>query len=107
MLMETDNAGTPQAWYVYGMGLIRREDAAGNYQTYHYDLRGSTIALTDTQGQVTNTYTYDTYGEQLGHEGASQQPFQYNGRDGVQTNANGLYQMLGRSSRINNGRKQQ
>ncbi|WP_235338322.1 DUF6531 domain-containing protein, partial [Paenibacillus wulumuqiensis] len=55
VLMETDNAGTPQAWYVYGMGLIGREDAAGNYQTYHYDLRGSTIALTDAQGQVTDT----------------------------------------------------
>ncbi|WP_458120145.1 polymorphic toxin-type HINT domain-containing protein [Paenibacillus sp. Z6-24] len=96
VLMETDNAGTPQAWYVYGMGLIGREDAAGNYQTYHFDLRGSTIALTDAQGQVTDTYTYDTYGEQLEHEGASQQPFQYNGRDGVQTDANGLYQMRAR-----------
>ena len=71
VLMETDNAGAPQAWYVYGMGLIGREDAAGNYQTYHYDLRGSTIALTDAQGRVTDTYTYDTYGEQLEHEGAS------------------------------------
>ncbi|ANF95588.1 hypothetical protein AR543_05930 [Paenibacillus bovis] len=89
--METDNIGAPQAWYVYGMGLIGREDAAGNYQTYHYDLRGSTMALTDAQGQVT-----DTYGEQLEHEGASQQPFQYNGRDGVQTDANGLYQMRAR-----------
>lgn len=78
------------------MGLIGREDAAGNYQTYHYDLRGSTIALTDAQGQVTDTYTYDTYGEQLEHEGASQQPFQYNGRDGVQTDANGLCQMRAR-----------
>ncbi|WP_017814599.1 RHS repeat-associated core domain-containing protein [Paenibacillus shenyangensis] len=48
--MEIDNAGALQAWYVYSMGLIRREDAAGNYQTYHYDLRGSTIALTDTNG---------------------------------------------------------
>jgi len=56
---------------MYGGGLIGREDAVGNYQTYHYDLRGSTIALTDAQGQVTDTYTYDTYGEQLEDEGAS------------------------------------
>lgn len=80
VLMETDAAGTPQARYVYGLGLIGREDAAGNYQTYHYDMRGSTTALTSEQGQVTDTYTYDTYGERLSHEGTSTQPFQYNGR---------------------------
>ncbi|CAM3443777.1 hypothetical protein SABR111722_09300 [Saccharibacillus brassicae] len=96
VLMETDTAGTPQARYVYGLGLIGREDAAGKYQTYHYDLRGSTVALTDEQGQVTDTYTYDMYGERLSHEGASSQPFQYNGRDGVQTDVNGLYQMRAR-----------
>ncbi|WP_156950970.1 polymorphic toxin-type HINT domain-containing protein [Saccharibacillus sacchari] len=96
VLMETDAAGTPQAWYVYGLGLIGREDAAGSYQTYHYDLRGSTTALTNEQGQVTDTYSYDTYGEQLSHEGAATQPFQYNGRDGVQTDTNGLYQMRAR-----------
>ncbi|WP_411343872.1 RHS repeat-associated core domain-containing protein [Paenibacillus sp. WLX1005] len=96
VLMETDASGTPQAWYVYGQGLISREDASGNYQTYQYDMRGSTIALTDNKGQVTDTYTYDTYGEQLEHTGASEQPFQYNGRDGVQTDANGLYQMRAR-----------
>ncbi|MEJ8307391.1 RHS repeat-associated core domain-containing protein [Saccharibacillus sacchari] len=96
VLMEQGAAGTPQAWYVYGLGLIGREDAAGSYRTYHYDLRGSTVALTDEQGQVTDTYTYDTYGERLSHEGASTQPFQYNGRDGVQTDTNGLYQMRAR-----------
>ncbi len=96
VLMETDAQGSPQAWYVYGLGLISREDAAGNEQTYHYDMRGSTIALTDANGQITDTYTYDTYGEQLEHIGDSQQPFQYNGRDGVQTDPNGLYQMRAR-----------
>ncbi|WP_309808628.1 pre-toxin TG domain-containing protein [Paenibacillus hunanensis] len=96
VLMETDAQGTPQAWYVYGLGLISREDAAGHNQTNHYDLRGSTIALTDATGQVTDTYTYDTYGEQLEHIGDSEQPFQYNGRDGVQTDPNGLYQMRAR-----------
>ncbi|WP_172253550.1 polymorphic toxin-type HINT domain-containing protein [Saccharibacillus deserti] len=96
VLMETDAAGTPQARYVYGLGLIGREDAAGSYRTYHYDMRGSTLALTGEQGQVTDTYTYDTYGERLSHEGAANQPFQYNGRDGVQTDTNGLYQMRAR-----------
>uniref|UniRef100_UPI002AFEB5F9 EndoU domain-containing protein n=1 Tax=Paenibacillus campi TaxID=3106031 RepID=UPI002AFEB5F9 len=91
--METDGNGNPTAWYVYGLGLISRYDASGNMQTYHYDLRGSTIALTDAKGNVTDTYTYDTYGEERSHEGTTNQPFQYDGRDGVQTDPNGLYQM--------------
>ncbi|MFD1886815.1 RHS repeat-associated core domain-containing protein, partial [Paenibacillus wenxiniae] len=96
VLMETDGSGNTNAWYVYGLGLISRYDANGNMQTYHYDLRGSTIALTDAKGKVTDTYTYDTYGEELSHDGTTNQPFQYDGRDGVQTDPNGLYQMRSR-----------
>ncbi|CAM4339515.1 RHS repeat-associated protein [Paenibacillus endophyticus] len=96
VLMETDEQGQAKAWYVYGLGLIGREDAAGNYQTYHYDRRGSTIALTDELGQATDTYQYGNYGESLGHEGESEQPFRYNGRDGVMTDPNGLYHMRAR-----------
>lgn len=59
--METNNAGAPQAWYVYSMGLIGREDVAGNYQMYHYDLRDSTMDLTDAHGQVTDTYDERRY----------------------------------------------
>ncbi|WCT56588.1 pre-toxin TG domain-containing protein [Paenibacillus kyungheensis] len=96
VLMETDASGKPTAWYVYGNGLIGRQDANGAYQSYHYDRRGSTIALTDAKGQLTDTCSYGTYGESLGHEGTIEQPFQYNGRDGVMTDPNGLYQMRAR-----------
>lgn len=96
VLMELDGQGQTQAWYVYGLGLIGREDAAGNYQTYHYDRRGSTVALTDEAGQVTDLYTYGNYGELLDHQGATDQPFGYNGRDGVMTDPNGLYYMRAR-----------
>ena len=34
-----------------------------DYHTYHFDRRGSTIALTDTQGQVTAHMTYSSYGQ--------------------------------------------
>ena len=33
-------------YYVYGVGLLYEADDAGNTKTYHYDYRGSTIALT-------------------------------------------------------------
>ncbi|HJV31812.1 MAG TPA: hypothetical protein VJ558_06420, partial [Bacillales bacterium] len=73
--------------------MIGREDATGHYQTYHYDRRGSTVALTDENGQVTDTYTYGQYGEMLNHQGDTEQPFQYNGKYGVMTDPNGLYYM--------------
>ncbi|MDN4066256.1 RHS repeat-associated core domain-containing protein [Paenibacillus vini] len=96
VLMELDEAGTPTAFYVYGLGLIGREDANGNYVSYHSDIRGSTTLLTDEQGSVTDRYTYGIYGELEQHEGSTHQPFQYNGRDGVMTDPNGLYYMRAR-----------
>jgi len=96
MLMETDAAGTPIAYYVYGLGLISRTSATGTYQTYHYDLRGSTLKLTDATGTVTDSYRYGPYGELVSTTGQSANPFRYNGRDGVMTESNGLYYMRAR-----------
>lgn len=78
------------------MGLIGSEDSSGNYSNYHYDYRGSTTALTNSSGAVTDRYSYGTYGELLSHTGSSTTPFLYNGRDGVMTESNGLYYMRSR-----------
>ncbi len=96
VLMETDGSGTPTAFYVYGLGLIGRQDAADNYLTYHYDRRGSTVALVDTAGIAQDTYQYGPYGELVSHLGATSQPFLYDGRDGVMTDSDGLYYMRAR-----------
>ncbi|MCY9508783.1 RHS repeat-associated core domain-containing protein [Paenibacillus larvae] len=96
ILMETDGSGKGQAWYVNGLGLIGREDSQGTYQTYHYDRRGSTVALTASSGEVTDRYVYGPYGELLRKTGDTKQPFLYNGRDGVVTDDNGLYYMRAR-----------
>ena len=96
LLMETDELGKPTKYYVYGLGLISEESADGSYKVFHYDYRGSTIALTDEDGEVTDTYVYGTYGELEGHEGTSAVRFRYNGRDGVQTDSTGLYYMRAR-----------
>ena len=96
VLMEADVNNTPQSWYVYGLGLIGRQDSAGNYQTYHYDYRGSTVALSNTRGELTDRYYYAPFGELVKHEGSVEQPFSYNGRDGVMTDASGLYYMRAR-----------
>ncbi|GAB1159754.1 hypothetical protein YWY31_57790 [Paenibacillus illinoisensis] len=96
VLMELDGEGNVKARYIYGLGLIGREDANGTYLSYHYDLRGSTTLLTDEQNRVTDRYTYGLNGELEQREGVTPQPFAYNGRDGVMTDANGLYYMRAR-----------
>jgi RHS repeat-associated protein len=94
--METSATGVPIAYYVYGLGLISRESATAIYQTYHYDLRGSTLKLTNATGLVSDTYLYGPYGELASSTGVTANPFRYDGRDGVMTEANGLYYMRAR-----------
>ncbi|MGG4455517.1 RHS repeat-associated core domain-containing protein [Brevibacillus porteri] len=96
VLMELEETGATKAYYVYGLGLIGREDAQGDYLSYHVDTRGSTTLLTDEHGRVTDRFTYGLYGELEAHEGRTKQPFCYNGRDGVMTDPNGLYYMRAR-----------
>jgi len=93
VLLKT--VGNEQTYYVYGLGLIGQE-VAGEYSTYHFDLRGSTVAITNANGKVTDRYQYSAYGEILSSSGNTDTPFLYNGRDGVMTDANGLYYMRAR-----------
>ena len=94
LLVRTDANGK-STYYVYGKGLISEESESG-YRIYHYDLRGSTVALTNQSGKVTDRCTYGTYGEVVSHTGSSDTPFLYDGRDGVMTDGNGLYYMRAR-----------
>ncbi|MEW6172723.1 MAG: RHS repeat-associated core domain-containing protein [Bacillota bacterium] len=94
VLIETDTQGN-STYYTYGLGLIAQEKN-GTYLTYHYDLRGSTVAITDDTGAVTDRFQYGPYGEPVYHNGATSTPFLYNGRDGVMADANGLYYMRAR-----------
>ena len=93
LLEEQDESGNVIARYVYGVGLISREDSSGNERIYHYDSRGSTIALTDGTGQITDRFAYDPYGKIAARTGETPNPFTYNGRDGVADDGNGIYFM--------------
>jgi RHS repeat-associated protein len=95
VLIKTD-AQSNQTFYVYGLGLIGQEDVSGKYLTYHFDRRGSTTALTDIGGAVTDRIQYAPYGELVSHTGSTSTPFMFNGRDGVMTDSNGLYYMRAR-----------
>ncbi|PKM79679.1 MAG: hypothetical protein CVU89_17025 [Firmicutes bacterium HGW-Firmicutes-14] len=94
VLVKSDAQGR-QTYYVYGLGLIGQEED-GTYLTYHYDLRGSTIALSDSSGIVTDRFQYGPYGELVYKSGGSSTQFLYNGRDGVMSDGNGLYYMRAR-----------
>ena len=81
--------------YVYGLGLIG-EEKDSLFKTYHFDNRGSTVAITNESGTITDTFAYDTYGKLISHTGTSFVIFGYNGRDGVVTDRNGLIYMRAR-----------
>ena len=90
VLAETDNAGTIMAYYVYGLGLISKILPDGTTYNYHYDSRGSTVALTDVLQNTTDTYTYDSFGNVANSSGSTQNPFKHVGRYGVMNEENGL-----------------
>ena len=93
LLQKTTNGITTK--YVYGRGLIG-EEKQGCFKTYHVDYRGSTVAITDAYGHITDTFAYDTYGKLISRTGSSFVIFGYNGRDGVVTDKNGLIYMRAR-----------
>ena len=93
LLCKTTNGVVTK--YVYGRGLIGEETVNG-FKTYHFDARGSTIAITDANGNITDTFAYDTYGKLISRTGTSSIIFGYNGRDGVVTDTNGLIYMRAR-----------
>lgn len=85
--------------FIYGHGLIAEESESGGYRAYHYNTQGSTIALTNVDGVLTDKYAYSPYGEIIAHEGNNDTGFLYNGSAGVYTDINGLSNMRSRSYR--------
>ncbi|HEV2211295.1 MAG TPA: RHS repeat-associated core domain-containing protein, partial [Verrucomicrobiae bacterium] len=86
-------------YYVYGAGLLYQVTetvTTSTLLTYHFDLRGSTIALANSGGYVTDQIQYSPYGLIISRTGTNDTPFLYNGRYGVMTDANGLLYMRAR-----------
>ncbi|MDE7425415.1 MAG: hypothetical protein K2N51_17285, partial [Lachnospiraceae bacterium] len=94
MATETGGGNTESTIYTYGNGLLSQRNREG-YSTFHYNNIGSTILLTNAQGEKEETYSYGPYGELLSGD-RSKTPYLYNGMYGVTTDANGLYYMRAR-----------
>jgi len=88
-------------FYVYGAGLLYDVTVGTNgvetaTNTYHFDYRGSTVALTDAGGIVRDRIEYSVYGLVTYRAGTNDTPFLFNGRYGVQTDSSGLLYMRAR-----------
>jgi RHS repeat-associated protein len=97
VLMRIKNGVTN--YCIYGAGLlyqVTETATATNTLTYHYDCRGSTIALTDGNGNVTDRMEYSAYATLTYRAGTNDTPFLFNGMYGVQTDPNGLLYMKAR-----------
>jgi RHS repeat-associated protein len=99
VLMETDANGNVMNYYIYGIGLVERIKADGSTTNYfHYDSRGSTIALTDQSKNITHKYNYGAFGElyQKFEPDSDPNPFRYIGQHGVMADDSVLYFMRAR-----------
>ena len=83
-------------YYVYGIGLLYEVDENDEASYYHFDQIGSTVAMTDEAGQVTDRVEYSAYGTITHREGTNDTPFLYVGQLGVQADENGLLYMRAR-----------
>jgi RHS repeat-associated protein len=96
-----ERTGQTQRYYVWTPdgALLYLIEAVGtnSVRYFHFDRVGSTLALTDGAGALTDAYAYDPYGRLLARTGGSSQPFTFVGRWGLrQEGTNGFYQMRAR-----------
>jgi RHS repeat-associated protein len=93
VIAELDGNGTLKASYVRGDDLISltREDETWYYL---YDGHGSVRQLADEDGAVTDTYTYDAFGNLTSRTGTTENSYLYAGEqfDGT----TGLYYLRAR-----------
>jgi len=98
-------SGSVQRVYTYGlMRISQRQLIAGNWTAsfYGYDGHGSVRLLTNADGAVTNTYTYDAFGNLINRAGSTPNDFLYTGEQ-LDTNL-GLYHLRARYFNADTGR---
>jgi RHS repeat-associated protein len=85
-LLAERRAGNFRRYHVFtpGGALLFAVNLPANAPAFHhFNHAGTTVLLTDASGAVTDTYGYTPYGRPIRHEGASDQPFTFNGQFGV------------------------
>jgi RHS repeat-associated protein len=90
ILQERDETGAVTAEYTAEPGLygnVISQNRGGVESQYHYDAQGSTLAVTDDNQNVTDTFAYSAFGEVTERTGTNEVPFQYIGQKGYYTDS--------------------
>ncbi len=74
LMASYDGNGVLESQHHYGIGRISEND-----RYFLNDYKGSTIGLADSVGNVTDSFTYDAFGNSKGHDGSSTTEFTFNG----------------------------
>jgi len=82
VLEELNGGYGVQKRYVYGLNLISQTDTMGTAGTqyYGYDGIGSVRLLTDSFGNLTDTYDYDAFGTLIYHNGTTTNVYLFQGQ---------------------------
>ena len=104
-LEERNASNQLQVSYILGPGGVPiARDSAGTYLFYHFDAKGNTLALSDSNANITDTYAYDPFGDYSLHTGSTQQPFEYLGGYGIQHQVENLFYVRARFYDAQQGR---
>lgn len=108
IVQERDDDGNLVAEYTtepYLRGNLISQNRGGVVSQYHFDSQGSTLALSNDNQEVTDTYGYNAFGEVVEHTGNTVNPFQFGGQKGIYRNEEtGDYMAFGRTLSAIQGR---
>ena len=101
VLAEIDENGTAKCVYTIGADLVSQE-RDGKVSVYLYDGHGSIVGLANENGIVTDTYSYDAFGNLLKSTGFTKNYYRYCGEQFDETT--GLYYLRARYMDTSTGR---
>ena len=101
VLVEYSANGDEICYYTVGADLVSQE-VDGKVFTYLYDGHGTVRALANENGKITDTYTYDAFGNLISSTGSTANNYRYCGEQFDSTT--GLYYLRARYMDTNTGR---
>ena len=78
VIAETDTSNTIAVEYIFGDDLLA-QNRSGTLSNYQYDGLGSTRALSDSTGNVSDEYFYDAFGVELARTGTTENDYLFTG----------------------------